>query len=57
MEKIKGWNRNLIGGKRPHRGIQRYGHLTTLTQRLLAESKALEDYQRRVGQSSNWKNY
>ena len=52
MEKKKGWNRNLIGGKRPHRGIQKYGHLT-LAQRVLAESKALTDYLKRVGQYKN----
>ena len=48
MEKLKGYNRNLCGGKRPHRKIQKFGMYTTLSERLLAESKALRSYLDRV---------
>lgn len=44
-----GYNRNLIGGKRQHRGISLYGKMS-LADRVVAESKALEAYQKRVGQ-------
>ncbi|HWY34502.1 MAG TPA: hypothetical protein VNX68_07640 [Nitrosopumilaceae archaeon] len=50
MEKIKGYNRNLCNGKRPHKKIQRYGKYKTLGERMMAESKALMEYQKRVGQ-------
>ena len=50
MQKIKGYNRNLMDGKRPHKGIQKYGKFPTLGERIMAESKALTDYQKRVGQ-------
>jgi len=43
------FNRNLMGGKRPHKGIGKYKNLT-LTQRLIAESEALEAYHKRVHQ-------
>lgn len=49
MKKIAGFNRNIMGGKRPHKGITKLGHLT-LAQRVLAQGKALEAYQKRVGQ-------
>lgn len=44
-----GYNRNLMGGKRPHRKFSKFGNLT-LIERLIAESKALTAYQKRVGQ-------
>lgn len=50
MENLKGYNRNLMGGKRPHKKIQRFGKFKTLAERLVAESNALMDYQKRVGQ-------
>lgn len=43
------FNNNLMGGKRPHRNITKYGGLS-LTERLIAEVKALEKYSKRVGQ-------
>jgi len=49
MEKLKGYNRNLIGGKRPHKKIQRMGKVTNLAERVMIETKALSDYQYRVG--------
>lgn len=48
MEKIKGFNRNLIGGKRPHKGIQTIGHCKTLAERLELETKRLNDYLNRI---------
>lgn len=48
MEKIIGYNRNLMGGKRPHKKIQRYGKYKTLSERLVAEAKGLADYQKRA---------
>ena len=50
MKKIPGYNRNLIDGKRRHKGIQKYGKYQTLSERCMAESKALTDYLKRVGQ-------
>ena len=52
MQKIKGYNRNLVGGKRPHRKISKYGKywVSSMEERFAAEQKALEDYQKRVGQ-------
>jgi len=50
MEKIKGYNRNLITGKRPHRKVQKYGKYKTLGERIKAECYALTAYQKRVGQ-------
>ncbi len=49
MEKLNGYNRNLIDGKRPHKKIQRFGKFKTLSERLKAESDALFAYQKRVG--------
>lgn len=48
MEKLKGYNRNLMGGKRRHKKIQRYGQYKTLAERLVAEAKGLQDYLNRV---------
>lgn len=51
--KIKDFNRNLIGGKRPHRKMQRLAKenaLYPLTARLKADCEALRRYQIRVGQ-------
>lgn len=42
------YNRNLIGGRRPHKKITKYGHYKTLSDRLKAESKALQDYYDRI---------
>lgn len=50
MQKKIGYNRNLIGGKRPNKKINRFGKFTTLSDRLIAESEALMAYQKRVGQ-------
>lgn len=50
MSNFKGYNRNLMGGKRPHRKFSRFGKFNTLAERLMAEGKALEAYQKRVGQ-------
>jgi len=50
MIKLKGYNRNLVGGKRPHKKITRFGHCQNLSERLMAESAALVKYQKRVGQ-------
>ena len=50
MKKIEGYNRNIMGGKRPHRGIQKYGKYKTLSERAAAEAKALDAYFKRVGQ-------
>lgn len=50
MEKLVGYNRNLMGGKRPHKKIGRFGKYKTLGERLLAESRALTQYLKRVGQ-------
>ena len=49
MEKIKGYNRNISGGKRPHKKIYKFGK-HTLAERVLYESKGLYEYQYRVGQ-------
>lgn len=46
--KERQYNRNLIGGKRPHKGISKYGKCKTLTERLIAETNALEEYRKRV---------
>lgn len=51
MDKPKEYNRNLIGGKRPHKGIQRYGKYKTLSERLIAETKGLNDYLQRINQT------
>jgi hypothetical protein len=48
------YNRNLMGGKRPHKGITKYPITLSLSERLIAESKALDDYHKRVGQG-RWK--
>lgn len=53
MKKIEGYNRNLTSsGKRPHKKIQRFGKYQTLSERLKAETKALDEYQKRVGQTN-----
>ena len=48
MIKTKGYNRNLMNGKRPHKKIQRFGKYKTLAERLIAESEALEAYHKRI---------
>jgi hypothetical protein len=50
MEKLKGYNRNCAGGRRPHKKIQRFGKYKTLAERMKAESEALEKYRKRVNQ-------
>ncbi len=50
MEKIKGYNRNLVNGKRPHKKIQRFGKFKTLGERMMAEGAALQRYSKRVHQ-------
>ncbi len=50
MSNFEGYNRNLMGGKRPHKKFNRFGKFTTLAERLKAEAEALTAYQRRVGQ-------
>lgn len=52
MEKLPGYNRNLMNGKRPHKKIQRYGRYKTISERLIAEAVGLATYQKRVGQSN-----
>lgn len=47
MENIKGYNRNLMGGRRPHRGIQKYGKYT-FAERVKAEIIAYNEYLERV---------
>lgn len=46
-----GYNRNLMGGKRPNKKIGRYGKYKTLSERLIAEADGLRKYSERVGQS------
>jgi hypothetical protein len=50
MLKIKVYNRNLIGGRRPHKGIQKYGKYQNLSlnDRLIAETIALNQYLARI---------
>jgi hypothetical protein len=48
--KSDGYNRNLMGGKRPHKGITKYPASLTLAERLIAETKALDDYCKRLKQ-------
>ena len=47
--KQKGWNRNIMGGKRPNKGITKYGRFT-LGERIMAEGKATREYEQRVNQ-------
>lgn len=52
-QKRKDYNRNFIGGKRPHRGISRsYRGVNiqylSLLDRLIFETKVLNDYLNRV---------
>lgn len=47
--KVKGYNRNLIGGRRPHKGCTKLQHLS-ISERIIKESYALMAYQKRVGQ-------
>jgi hypothetical protein len=49
------YNRNLMGGKRPHKGITKYPITLSLSERLIAETKALDEYHKRVGQG-RWRN-
>ena len=42
------FNRNLSGGKRPNKGITKYGKCKTLAERLIAENNALQEYRDRV---------
>jgi hypothetical protein len=42
------YNRNLVGGKRPHRKYSKFGKYKTLGDRLVAEYKALANYRNRV---------
>jgi hypothetical protein len=46
--KTEGYNRNIIGGKRPHKGVQKYGKYKTISDRLIAECKGIEQYKRRI---------
>jgi hypothetical protein len=46
--KYQDYNRNLIGGKRRHRGFQKCKNTNSLSERLILESKALEDYFKRI---------
>ncbi len=48
MVKIIGYNRNLTGGKRPHKKITKFGHCKNLNERLIAETKALNEYLKRI---------
>ena len=48
MQKISGYNRNLIGGKRPHKKITKFGKCKSLAERLVTEIKALNDYLTRI---------
>lgn len=52
MNKIKGFNRNLMNGKRPHRGIQRFQNypkaITNLSERFKLETLWLNQYLKRV---------
>ena len=52
-EQFEGYNNNLMGGKRRKKNYAKYGHMN-LTERLIAESKALDDYCKRVKQG-RWK--
>jgi hypothetical protein len=55
MKHNPNFNRNLVGGKRPNKGITKYGKCKTLTERLLMESQALTDYHKRVEQGKKKK--
>jgi hypothetical protein len=57
MKKIIVYNRNLQSGKRPHRKITKFGNYKIFSERVLSESKALTEYQKRVGQISNTENF
>ena len=48
MIKIKGYNRNLVNGKRPHRKITKFGQCKNLSERLILETIALNKYLTRV---------
>jgi hypothetical protein len=51
MSNFTGYNRHLINCKgRKKKKYHRFGKFNTLAERLTAESKALEAYQKRVGQ-------
>lgn len=49
--KTKGYNRMAISGRRSSKKIQRYGYhkYPTLAERIIAESNALDEYQKRTG--------
>lgn len=42
------YNRNIEGGKRPNKGIQKYGRYKTMSDRLFAELEARWQYELRV---------
>ena len=46
---MKNFNRNLIGGKRPNKGIEKYGKCKNISERLKLESKSLEEYLKITG--------
>lgn len=48
--KFEDYNRNLMGGKRPHKKFARYGKYNSLGERLQAVDRGLAKYQKRVGQ-------
>ena len=49
--KPKGFNRNMVGGKRPHKGIRSMPTecIKNLSKRIMWESKQLQKYINRVG--------
>ena len=50
QHKPKGYNRNLIGGKRPHKGISKMPSdcINNLSKRLVWESLQYEKYLKRI---------
>lgn len=44
-----------MGGKRPHKGITKYPITLSLSERLIAETKSLDEYCKRVGQGRYYK--
>lgn len=42
------YNRNINGGRRQNKGIQKYGKFRLLSDRLIAELEARAAYERRV---------
>ena len=47
------YNRNIEGGKRPNKGIQKYGKYKRLTDRMWAEIQARIQYSERVKNQIN----